>query len=177
MRRHWALLLLGAYALLLAACGEEADRFEATVDADRDAREKMSASLNLMRDAELLEAEGLGENAAAKRQAAVESYLAAVDLWSRAVAGFEELLASNPDNARYQNHMANLIYNKYVSGLEADIERAERLFKSAAEADGNTLYQRNLALFAELSSRKETRELVEENMELVGELRRLSQEQ
>lgn len=183
MRR---MLVIGvALALAVAAgCSEELSKYERALDNDREAREKMTAAIDLMVEAaeleesveELTEAEQ--EAIAGKRNEAVDAYLVAVESWAAAEELYRELMEEHPDDPVYLNNLANLFYNKVEKGVGTDSElaEAERMFREALEAHEREMFETNLQLVLALSEDEETRERVSRNRNFVSQLARLAEE-
>lgn len=167
----------------LGSCAPGKKGYEDALDTDRQAREKMTTALGLMRDVStILEQAGSdlteSENGAveSKRAEAIDAFVVALESWEEAVEIYEQLIADYPDEPVYLNNLANLIYNKAHSGLEADLARARDLLEKAIGMTEREIFKRNLALIGELEDNTETQTFVAENREIVAELKQLVSE-
>lgn len=178
MRQKLLALSVLAVALLLASgCSQDIGTYNAALDADRNAREKMTAALNLMAEAdalaELTDEEAIA-TAAAKREGALAAYEEAVTFWIDAKRLYETLVQEEPDNGDYNNNLGNMIYFKIMSGLEGDYEGARQYLQAAIAISDRPIYQRNLELLEELRAGDEANEQMRENRRLVAQIKELA---
>jgi hypothetical protein len=182
MKRFPMILVATTFMLAgMTSCSPGKKVYEDALDADRQAREKMTAAQGLMRDVatiqgqagdELTEAEK--QTIESKRAEAIDAFKVAQESWANAIAIYEQLIADHPEEPVFLNNLANLIYNKSLNGLEADLTRARALLDKALGMAEREIFKRNLELIGELESNTDTLKTVEDNRAIVAELRRLA---
>jgi hypothetical protein len=184
MKRFPTILVATIFTLAgMTSCSPGKKAYEDALDADREAREKMTAAQGLMRDVATIQAQAGDELTEAEKQTietkraeALDAFKVAQESWADAIATYEQLIADHPEEPVYLNNLANLIYNKSFNGLEADLTRARSLLDKALGMADREIFKRNLELIDELGSNVDTMKTVEDNRAIVAELRRLAAE-
>lgn len=175
-QKSTALSVLIITIVLASGCTQDIGTYNAALDADRNAREKITAALHLISEADALSESTEAEAAATaelKRTDAVNAYNEAVAFWAEAKSLYEKLIQEEPGNGDYNNNLGNMIYFKIMSGLEGDYDGARRYLEAAIDIKDRPIYRRNLELLQSLREGDEANELMRENRRLVAQIKEL----
>ena len=170
-----ALSVLAAIIVFTSACSQDIGTYNAALDADRNAREKMTAALSLMAEADAL-AQDSEIDVVAKHTAAVDAFKLANASWVDADRLYKQLIQAEPQNGDYNNNLGNMIYFRIMSGLEGNPGEARQYLEAAIAISDRPTYKRNLELLEALDTEGEANEQMLDNRRLVGLIKALAGE-